>query len=212
VEQIVLNLVSIHASEAGQGQTLEEREVRLETRNLDGYVALSVSSSGPTAAAAQANIEFTASQSAAIENGGLIAIEEEHGRLCTTLLLPVWEEPAPAAPGDVLTHTLLLIEPRESVRTQLHNFFETAGYNLLEAADADEARALLDLHGAASPEPGLGEKIELVMADTSFLRGIEGVPVLCMDQPAGHALSQSELLERVRTRLQPDLTFSASAS
>jgi two-component system cell cycle sensor histidine kinase/response regulator CckA len=46
--------------------------------------------------------------------------------------------PAPAA--------ILLVEPRESVRLELHNFFETAGYNLIEASDAEEAVALGEVH------------------------------------------------------------------
>jgi PAS domain S-box-containing protein len=42
--------------------------------------------------------------------------------------------------------TVLLVEYRERVRAQLHNFFEAAGYNLLEAVDDQEALALGEVH------------------------------------------------------------------
>jgi CheY-like chemotaxis protein len=42
--------------------------------------------------------------------------------------------------------SVLLVDYRERVRAQLHNFFETAGYNLLEAVDDQEALALGEVH------------------------------------------------------------------
>ncbi len=46
----------------------------------------------------------------------------------------------------ILPTSILLVEPRESVRLELHNFFETAGYNLIEASNAEEAVALGEVH------------------------------------------------------------------
>ena len=45
--------------------------------------------------------------------------------------------------------TVLLVEPNDAVRAELHNFFEAAGYNLLEACDAREAVALGEVHQGA---------------------------------------------------------------
>jgi two-component system cell cycle sensor histidine kinase/response regulator CckA len=42
--------------------------------------------------------------------------------------------------------SVLLVDYRERVRAQLHNFFEAAGYNLLEAVDDQEALALGEVH------------------------------------------------------------------
>jgi two-component system, cell cycle sensor histidine kinase and response regulator CckA len=47
-------------------------------------------------------------------------------------------------PGGV--PSVLLVDYRERVRAQLHNFFEAAGYNLLEAVDDQEALALGEVH------------------------------------------------------------------
>jgi nitrogen-specific signal transduction histidine kinase len=42
--------------------------------------------------------------------------------------------------------TVLLVDYRDRVRAQLHNFFEAAGYNMLEAVDDQEALALGEVH------------------------------------------------------------------
>jgi response regulator RpfG family c-di-GMP phosphodiesterase len=42
--------------------------------------------------------------------------------------------------------TILLVDGRDRVRAQLHKFFESAGYNLLEASDREEASALGQVH------------------------------------------------------------------
>jgi two-component system, cell cycle sensor histidine kinase and response regulator CckA len=49
-----------------------------------------------------------------------------------------------ATPREV--PTVLLVDYRERVRAQLHNFFEAEGYNLLEAVDDQEALALGEVH------------------------------------------------------------------
>jgi two-component system cell cycle sensor histidine kinase/response regulator CckA len=80
--------------------------------------------------------------------GYLTAEAQPSGAIRFEVLLPKWLEPAvpavleapPAQAG------LLLVDPREQVRTQLHNFFESKGLNLLEAADVTEAIALGQMH------------------------------------------------------------------
>jgi CheY-like chemotaxis protein len=58
-------------------------------------------------------------------------------------------------PGEALT--ILLVDGRPVVRAELHNFFEAAGYNFLEAADAAEAAALGEVHEG---------EIDLLIADS----------------------------------------------
>ena len=107
---------------------------------------------------------------------------------------PRWNEPEPVAG---VTPTLLLIEPREPIRAQLHKFFESKGYNLLEAADDDQARALLEL-----------QEVDLVIAGASEIGAVEGesVPVLAVTPP----FTQQALLEQVRAAIEAGLTFSAA--
>ena len=50
---------------------------------------------------------------------------------------------------DVEPATVLLVEARECARSELHNAFESAGYNLIEAGDAEEAMAVGEMHEGA---------------------------------------------------------------
>ncbi|MGH9593374.1 MAG: hypothetical protein ACRD5L_09810, partial [Bryobacteraceae bacterium] len=56
--------------------------------------------------------------------------------------------PAPALSNGPAP-TILLLDQRDHVRALLHNFFESAGYNLLEASDRAEALALAEMHEGA---------------------------------------------------------------
>jgi len=97
---------------------------------------------------------------------------------------------SPSAAGT--PPTVLLIEAREHIRARLHNVFESNGYNLLEAADETQAHALLDLH-----------EVDLVIGGDVDQ---DAVPVLHLRPP----YTEQQLLEEVRARLDPPLTFSAS--
>jgi len=101
---------------------------------------------------------------------------------------PRWTEPEPAA-GE--PPTLLLIDPRENIRALLHNFFEANGFNLLEAADDDQANVLLDLH-----------EVALIIGGSSKW---DAVPVLRLSPP----YTQQQLLNQVRELLSPARSSSA---
>jgi PAS domain S-box-containing protein len=58
---------------------------------------------------------------------------------------------------------ILYVDPRDHVRIQLHNFFETHGYNLLEAADREEALAIAQIHDG---------RLDLLIADERDLDAI----------------------------------------
>jgi nitrogen-specific signal transduction histidine kinase len=100
-----------------------------------------------------------------------------------------WSDSLPVAGTPT---TILLIEPRQHIRTRLHNVFESSGFNLLEAADGIQANALLDLH-----------EVDLVIGGEVDQ---DTVPVLHLKSP----YTEQQLLEEVRARLDPPLTFSAS--
>jgi two-component system cell cycle sensor histidine kinase/response regulator CckA len=100
-----------------------------------------------------------------------------------------WTDSEPAAG---MPRTILLIEPRDHVRARLHNVFESSGFNLLEAADEIQANALLDLH-----------EVDLIIGGDVDQ---DAVPVLRLTPP----YTEQQLLEQVRARLDPPLTFSAS--
>ncbi|MGH9557715.1 MAG: hypothetical protein ACRD30_00645, partial [Bryobacteraceae bacterium] len=83
------------------------------------------------------------------EHAGFISARETAGGACRLeTLLPSLSGaalvPLPANPDQA--RAILLVESRESLRLQLHNFFEANGYNLLEAADANEALAIAEMH------------------------------------------------------------------
>ncbi len=91
--------------------------------------------------------------------------------------------------GQALSPTILLVDGSETVRGQIHKYFEAAGYNLLEAADAMEAVALAQMHDGALDLVIADEPDEIVGAlreSHPFLIG------LVMEKP----VSQQVLLER----------------
>ena len=94
------------------------------------------------------------------EHGGFISAQRTPGGGSRfEILLPAATQPALAArPAPVEPPSILLVEERDRVRAQLHNFFEASGYNLLEAADAAEAMAVGQMHEG---------RVDLLIADAS---------------------------------------------
>jgi len=109
---------------------------------------------------ADAGLELAMVHSVIAECGGYVSarsgpnggsrIEILVPRVSDQSLLPGTQE----SPGTALT--ILLVDGRSPVRAELHNFFEAAGYNLLEAADAGEAVALGEMHEGS---------LDLIVAD-----------------------------------------------
>jgi hypothetical protein len=96
-----------------------------------------------------------------------------------------------------------LVDNRERVRAQLHNFFESVGYNLLEAGDPEEAVALGLVHDGLLRLviADAGESEAILNALRNMHPAIEALRVI--DGPAHDALSirrpftQTALLEKV---------------
>jgi CheY-like chemotaxis protein len=100
------------------------------------------------------------------------------------MLLPrAAEALLPEASVDTGMPSVLLVDYRERVRAQLHNFFEAAGYNLLEAVDEQEAMALGEVHDGsldllvaeASDADRIGKTLRLKHPDLEILRIVENL-------------------------------------
>lgn len=227
IEQVVMNLV-MHAcaAMAGQGRLLIETgnaEVPIHG-HLTSYVVLAVTHSGAEAdldklfepgAGAEDSLGLSIAHSIVTEHGGLLSVQPTpSGEGCRfEALLPRSTAPellprpenSPADPAGA--PSILLIEERDRVRAQLHNFFEANGYNLIEASDTDEAIALGEAHEGA---------LDLLIAGpaeadraASALRGAHpALTVLrIVDQPEaapgeiGLPFTQAALLDRVSALL-----------
>lgn len=92
----------------------------------------------------------------AAESGGYVSARAIHsangGGTRIELLLPRLGDQALITGGDgqlasaLEAATILLVEHNDAVRAEIHNFFEAAGHNLIEAADTQEAVALGEMH------------------------------------------------------------------
>ncbi len=215
-----MNLV-LHAlgSMAGAGELiLETTQVDLamaaETRS---YVVLAVVYGGreldldhifePVAAQEQ-SLALPVAHAIVRDHGGyLTAQAAPGGSTRLELLLPrVSEQSLLGSTAAAAVSSVLLVEGREGIRAQLHTFFESSGYNLLEAADISEAVTLGQMYGGT---------LDLLIAEeasaqeiTALLRAVHpSLAVLRMVDRAEQSLeeirrpfSQRALLEKA-TRL-----------
>src|SRR6185369_6207660 len=104
------------------------------------------------AGSGQDGLALSVAHSIAAEHGGYLTARTVPEGTRIELLLPrMNEESLPSEPTHDAgqARTILLVDGRDRVRAQLHKFFESAGYNLLEASDRDEASALGQVHEGA---------------------------------------------------------------
>ena len=99
-------------------------------------------------------------------------------------------------PGGI--PTVLLVDYRERVRAQLHNYFEAAGYNLLEAVDDQEAFALGEVHEGA---------LDLLVADSADAERIGAA--LRSSHPNLEVLRIVEQLETASSEIRRPFTQAA---
>jgi two-component system, cell cycle sensor histidine kinase and response regulator CckA len=103
----------------------------------------------PTLATGDSGLALAVVHSVVAEYGGYLSARSgPQGGSRVEMLLPRVNDQVllPAALQGAGAVTVLLVEPNDAVRAELHNFFEAAGYNLLEACDAREAVALGEVH------------------------------------------------------------------
>jgi len=227
VEQAVVNLV-LHAC-----STMPERgNLLLETGGVEfpqsgrmaTYSSLALTYSGqegnPERLFDPISIELAGLmlplvQSIAAEHGGYVSAQPgQNGGTRLEMLLPSLRQLAvrgamaeALAAGTGMGGSILLVDRRDSVRGQLHNFFESAGYNLLEAADAGEAIACGQLHegaldlliadaGEAQPILDALRSVQPAVRLLGIVDGVEGSV-----QEIRRPFTQNTLLNRVRAML-----------
>jgi len=154
------------------------------------------------------------------EHGGYVSAQKTAAGGCRfEMLLPATVGTAlPLRPNENQAPSILLVEERDLVRSQLHNFFEANGYNLLEASDAGEALAVGQVHEG---------QVDLLIADSSadviaagLLRDHPGLETLrIVDGPESgpneirRPFTQAALLEKVESllrNLRPQIRAQAS--
>ena len=223
IEQVVMNLVLHACAVIPQGGRLLIQTGRTEAPQ-NGTLAnfavlrLTYAATEPDpdhlfdpAGSGEDGLALSVAHSIAAEHGGYLTARALPEGARIELLIPrVNEEsllPEPAA-GAGQARTILLVDGRDRVRAQLHKFFESAGYNLLEATDREEASALGQVHEGP---------LDLLIADAA-----DTAPILSELRPKHPALdaltvvdlaesspreirrpfTQQELLERIAALLQ----------
>jgi two-component system cell cycle sensor histidine kinase/response regulator CckA len=191
IEQAVLNLVLYACQAISERGGERPGRLLLETYRaeaprqgrLASFVALSVSYSAPEpdldrlfdpAGPDEEALALSMAHSIATENGGYLVASPTPEGTRLDLYLPRLAEELPAGqtartPG---APSILLVDYRDRVREQLHNFFEAAGYNLIEAATREEAVALGHVHEGS---------LDLLVADAADAAAIH--PGLAVTQP-----------------------------
>ena len=226
IEQAIMNLV-LHACAAMNQEGTEKGRLSIETGNAEApaggrmspYVLVAITHSGlepdldklfEPASTGDDGLALSIVHSIVAEHGGYVSVQATASGGCRfEMLLPRWSQPAPQPrPGAAEeAPSILLVDYRDCVRVQLHNFFETNGYNLLEAADAGEALALGEVHEG---------RLDLLVADDALaapiaahlLRTHPAMEVLrIVDGPESsrneirRPFTQAALLDRVATVL-----------
>jgi PAS domain S-box-containing protein len=154
------------------------------------------------------------------EHGGYISAQATSRGCRFEVLLPRATETLAAGSGGEPRGipTVLLVDYRERVRAQLHNFFESEGYNLLEAVDDQEALALGEVH-EGSLDLLVAEAAEADRIGAALGKNHPGLQVLrIVDEIDGSAnqirrpFTQTALLEKAAQLLAAHGTLGAAAT
>lgn len=161
IEQVIMNLVLHGCAMVPQGGRLLIQTGRTEAPQhgaMASFAAFRMSYAAvepdldrlfDPAGSGQNGLALSVAHSIAAEHGGYLTARAVTDGTRIELLLPrVDEEPLPpeTIAGAGQARTVLLVDGRDRVRAQLHKYFESAGYNLLEASDGEEASALGQVH------------------------------------------------------------------
>jgi DNA-binding response OmpR family regulator len=134
------------------------------------------------------------------------------------MLLPRWTgTPLLPRPDRGGAPAILFLDDRDHIRFQLHNFFEANGYNLLEAADLNEALAVSKVHDG--PLDLLIAEARLADALADDLRRVHpnAAVLKIVDAEAGASeirrpFTQVQLLDRVQSLLSRTGSTASSAA
>ena len=160
LERAIMNLVLHACARMPEGGQLSIETGKIELPRFDSfasYATLNISHTGQEpdleklsepASIAEDGLALAMVHGTVVEHNGYISAQATSRGYRFEMLLPIAAEMRLPAGGKEPSSaaSVLLVDYRERVRGQLHNFFETEGYNLLEAADEQEALALGEVH------------------------------------------------------------------
>jgi PAS domain S-box-containing protein len=200
MEQVVMNLV-LHSC----AQMPEGGKLLIETGNADlprfdsvaNYVTLTISHTGlepdleklfEPSSAAEDGLALAMVHGTVTEHGGFISAQAFSGGFRFEVLLPRTVEALLPEGSVEAGHVpaVLLVDYRERVRAQLHNYFEAEGYNLLEAVDDQEALALSEVH-EGSLDLLVAEAADAERIRAALLKNHPGLRVLRIVDPVSAA-------------------------
>ncbi len=161
IEQVIMNLLLHACAMVPDGGRLLIQTSRTEAPQhgaLASFASLRITYAAvepdldrlfDPAGSGQSGLALSVAHSIAAEHGGYLTARAVSEGTRIELLLPRVSEESlvfDPGPGAGQARTILLVDGRDRVRAQLHKFFESAGYNLLEASDREEASALGQVH------------------------------------------------------------------
>jgi two-component system cell cycle sensor histidine kinase/response regulator CckA len=236
LEQAIMSLV-LHAC----ALMPEGGELLIETGNTDlprfdsmaSYVTLNVSHTGQEpdleklfepVSIAEDGLALALVHGIVAEHGGYISAQpttpgSTHGCRFELLLPRAAEAVLPEASVESRVPSVLLVDYRERVRAQLHNFFEAAGYNLLEAVDDKEALALGEVHegsldllvAEAADADRIGAALQRHHPDLGILRIVEQAETA--SNQLRRPFTQAALLQKAAQLLEkPPVAGAATSS
>jgi len=232
MEQAIMNLV-LHAC----ALMPEGGHLLLETGNTElprfdsvaSYVTLNIAHTGQEpdleklfepSSIAEDGLALAMVHGIVTEHGGYISAQATSRGCRFEVLLPrAAETLALGAGGEARgVPTVLLVDYRERVRAQLHNFFEAEGYNLLEAVDDQEALALGEVH-EGSLDLLVAESADADRIGAALRKNHPGLQVLrIVDRMEGagnqirRPFTQTALLEKAAQLLSPLGAAAATSS
>ena len=221
IEQVILSLI-LHACTTmpdGGRMLIETGNAELPLRGrMHPYTLLAITYTGEEpdpdrlfepSSTSEAGLALSEAHSLVNEHAGHLTAQRTAGGCCRfEMLLPRWTgKPLLPRPNRGGAPAILLIDDRDRIRVQLHNFFEANGFNLLEAADLNEALAVSQVHegplGLLIAEERLADAIandlHRVHPNAGLLRVVDreetGAHEIC------RPFTQQQLLDRVQALL-----------
>jgi two-component system, cell cycle sensor histidine kinase and response regulator CckA len=233
LEQVIMNLV-LHAC----GKMPEGGHLKIETASTDlprasisNYISLTVTHSGEETdyeklfepvSLGEDGMALAMVHGMVAEHGGYISAQRVAEGCRFEILLP---QAAAALLPEVEVApqgipSVLLVDYRERVRAQLHNFFEAEGYNLLEAVDDQEALALGEMHEGSLDllvaEEADAERIGAILREThphlEILRILDRPGEPAGDSEIRRPFTQAALLGKASHLLKGKLALQATSS
>lgn len=214
IEQAIMNLV-LHACAGmpeGGAMLIETGNTELpRSGSSPAYVTFTVAHSGSEpdleklfepASLAEDGLALATVHGIVAEHGGYISAQPVSKGFRFEMLLPSAAEALLPEAEQRETPAILLVEDRERVRAQLHNFFEGMGYNLLEASDDQEALALGEVHEGSLDllvaDEAEADRIASVLRETH--PGVQVLRIVDRQETAANEIhrpfTQAELLEK----------------